>query len=168
MKTSAQPADARASRIFGTVKNRMMMCGSPAVPIMSAAVIATTSRRGREPPVNRPKPEVGADAVERVEEVAPRRDAEQRRALRAEPVAEPERRHRVAGEEQGDEDRRHEERDDDHEVLRTCTCVMPFIPPSTAYRNTAATATPIAAADGHLEEPGEHDARRRGSGRRRT
>ena len=56
MKTSAQPADERASRIFGTVKKRMMMWGSPAVPTMSAAVIATTSRRGFQPEVNAGNP----------------------------------------------------------------------------------------------------------------
>ena len=43
MKTSAQPAEARASRIFGTVKNRMMMWGRPAVPTIMAKVIAKTS-----------------------------------------------------------------------------------------------------------------------------
>ena len=38
MKTSAQPADERASDTFGTVKKRMITCGRPAVPIMSDMV----------------------------------------------------------------------------------------------------------------------------------
>ena len=43
MNTSAQPADTRAARALGTVKNRMITCGSPAVPNMSAAVMQNTS-----------------------------------------------------------------------------------------------------------------------------
>ncbi len=38
MKISAQPADFRASEIFGTVKNRTITCGRPAVPIISDSV----------------------------------------------------------------------------------------------------------------------------------
>ena len=38
MKSSAQPADSRASLTFGTVKKRMITCGNPAVPIMSVIV----------------------------------------------------------------------------------------------------------------------------------
>ncbi len=38
MKTSAQPADVRASATFGTVKKRMITCGNPAVPIISDRV----------------------------------------------------------------------------------------------------------------------------------
>ena len=38
MKTSAQPADQRASDTFGTVKKRMITCGRPAVPIISDRV----------------------------------------------------------------------------------------------------------------------------------
>jgi len=38
MKTSAQPAELRASFTVGTVKNRMMTCGRPAVPIISDRV----------------------------------------------------------------------------------------------------------------------------------
>ena len=34
MKTSAQPADERASRTLGTVKKRAITCGRPAVPII--------------------------------------------------------------------------------------------------------------------------------------
>ena len=41
MKTSAQPADQRASATFGTVKKRMMTCGKPAVPIISDMVKST-------------------------------------------------------------------------------------------------------------------------------
>jgi hypothetical protein len=56
MKTSAHAAVARASRIFGTVKKRMMMWGSPAVPTISAAAVKRTSIRGRTPPVKEAKP----------------------------------------------------------------------------------------------------------------
>ncbi len=38
MNTSAQPADARASLTFGTVKKRMITCGRPAVPIIRLSV----------------------------------------------------------------------------------------------------------------------------------
>src|SRR5690606_19981509 len=38
MKTSAQPADERASATLGTVKKRMITGGRPAVPIMSDSV----------------------------------------------------------------------------------------------------------------------------------
>ena len=38
MKTSAQPAELRASFTLGTVKKRMMTCGRPAVPIISDSV----------------------------------------------------------------------------------------------------------------------------------
>ncbi len=41
MKTSAQPADQRASATRGTVKKRMMTCGRPAVPIISDSVNST-------------------------------------------------------------------------------------------------------------------------------
>ena len=41
MNTSAQPADQRASETFGTVKKRMITCGSPAVPIISESVNST-------------------------------------------------------------------------------------------------------------------------------
>ena len=38
MKISAQPAELRASFTEGTVKNLMMTCGKPAVPIISDIV----------------------------------------------------------------------------------------------------------------------------------
>ena len=38
MNTSAQPAERRASLTFGTVKNRMITCGRPAVPIINERV----------------------------------------------------------------------------------------------------------------------------------
>ena len=38
MKIRAQPAELRASFTEGTVKNRMMTCGRPAVPIISDMV----------------------------------------------------------------------------------------------------------------------------------
>src|SRR3990167_1265259 len=38
MKIRAQPAELRASLTEGTVKNRMMTCGKPAVPIISDIV----------------------------------------------------------------------------------------------------------------------------------
>ncbi len=41
MKTRAQPADHRASATRGTVKNRMMTCGRPAVPIINDSVKST-------------------------------------------------------------------------------------------------------------------------------
>ena len=43
MKKSAQPAEERAPLIVGVVKKRMMMCGRPAVPTISAKVIMKTS-----------------------------------------------------------------------------------------------------------------------------
>lgn len=39
MKTSAHPAEDRASLTVGTVKKRMMTCGRPAVPIISDIVL---------------------------------------------------------------------------------------------------------------------------------
>ena len=45
MKSSAQPADTRASRTFGTVKKRTITCGRPAVPTISAKVMKNTSIR---------------------------------------------------------------------------------------------------------------------------
>ena len=47
MKISAQPAEQRASRILGTVKKRIRMCGRPAVPIISEKVMKKTSIIGR-------------------------------------------------------------------------------------------------------------------------
>ena len=43
MKSSAQPADMRASRTLGTVKKRTITCGRPAVPTISAKVMKKTS-----------------------------------------------------------------------------------------------------------------------------
>ena len=43
MKSSAQPADIRASRTFGTVKKRTITCGKPAVPTINAKVMKNTS-----------------------------------------------------------------------------------------------------------------------------
>ena len=43
MKTSAHPADTRAAPGLDTVKKRMITCGRPAVPNISAPVIAKTS-----------------------------------------------------------------------------------------------------------------------------
>jgi len=43
MNSNAQPADLRASRTLGTVKKRTITCGRPAVPTISARVIANTS-----------------------------------------------------------------------------------------------------------------------------
>ena len=40
MNTSAHPADVLAARTVGTVKNRIMTWGSPAVPIINDAVKA--------------------------------------------------------------------------------------------------------------------------------
>ena len=40
INTNAQPADVRAARTVGTVKNRIMTCGKPAVPIIKDAVKA--------------------------------------------------------------------------------------------------------------------------------
>ena len=47
MKISAQPAEERASRILGTVKKRIRMCGTPVVPIISEKVMKKTSIIGR-------------------------------------------------------------------------------------------------------------------------
>ena len=38
MKTRAQPADSLADLILGTVKNRIITCGRPAVPIINDSV----------------------------------------------------------------------------------------------------------------------------------
>jgi hypothetical protein len=43
MNTSAQPAETRAALALGTVKKRTITCGSPAVPTISARVMANTS-----------------------------------------------------------------------------------------------------------------------------
>ena len=44
MNMSAQPAEMRAAWADFTVKKRMMTCGRPAVPNMSAAVMQKTSK----------------------------------------------------------------------------------------------------------------------------
>ena len=51
MNNNAQPADFLASLTFFTVKNLTITCGSPAVPIIKAAVIKNTSRVDFEPDV---------------------------------------------------------------------------------------------------------------------
>ena len=56
MNSNAQPADMRASFTLGTVKKRVMTCGNPAVPTISASVIKMTSMRGRLPWVYLSKP----------------------------------------------------------------------------------------------------------------
>ena len=54
------------------------------MPTMSAAVMATTSRRGFQPAVYAAEPEVRREPVEHLEEVLPGLGAEERRALRRE------------------------------------------------------------------------------------
>ncbi len=56
MKINAQPADLRASETFGTVKKRMMTCGRPAVPTISAIVMQKMSNMAFEPEVYSLKP----------------------------------------------------------------------------------------------------------------
>ena len=48
---SAHPADFLASLTFLTVKNLTITCGSPAVPIIKAAVIRKTSNVDLDPDV---------------------------------------------------------------------------------------------------------------------
>ena len=56
MKSSAHPADSRASRTRGTVKKRTMTWGSPAVPIIKASAMKKTSMRLLLPVVYAAKP----------------------------------------------------------------------------------------------------------------
>ena len=56
IKTKAYPADFLAAPTSGTVKNRTITCGNPAVPSINAAVIQNTSMVDLDPDVYASKP----------------------------------------------------------------------------------------------------------------